>query len=164
MLAVTDRALTLDDAHLTAIVAHEIGHLAEGHTLFGVLRMLALTPLRAYSEIGVLLSLASPVTALIGLPIVIVTSILSLPIYAANLLYRPVARWKERNADLYASRCGYGIELAGILDDGAPTALSDRLLSMFSQHPAGRTRAERLLEVEILIAEGSDELRAWKRP
>lgn len=146
-IALTDTAISLPDEHLKAIIAHEIGHLEEGHTTFGTLRMLAHAPLRAYNEIGVFLAFTSPITALIGVPLILASYALSLPIKAADLLYLPIARWEERSADLYASRAGYGMPLADILD-AAPPGRIQKVKNLLSSHPDGALRAVRLKEAE----------------
>lgn len=147
-VAVTDTALQLDDRHLAAILAHEIGHLDEKHTTFGVLRLLLHAPLRLYNEIGGFLAFSSPVTAVIGIPLVLGSFILSLPIRAADLLYRPVARWEERSADLYASRAGHGIALAEVLHAPRPGRMA-RARNLLSTHPHGHARSRTLIEAEM---------------
>ncbi len=144
-LAVTDVALALDDRHLRAVLAHELGHLEQGHTMFGTLRMLSLAPLRLYREVGGFLLFSSPFTAVLGLPLVLLAAALALPIWAADVLYRPVARWEERSADLYAADVGYGEALAEVLYRERPGRL-ERFRNLLGTHPDGHLRAMRLME------------------
>jgi Zn-dependent protease with chaperone function len=150
VLAVTPSALTLPDAILAAVIAHELGHQVGGDTAVKGLRWWSLMPVRVLARITRLAAYAALALAVVGTAVLavgmVLTGVLYLLLLPLSALY-PLHAWVERRnelaADAFAARAGYGPALAALLTSLAEQPRSRGLRRVLDTHPhpADRLRA-----------------------
>lgn len=131
MLAVTERALALDDEHLEAILAHEVGHLAHRHPIALALAAWYSLPLDAFERLMTALTAGSGPIHRTGRAFVdLFRSILGLPAFVGLNTMMFLLRRAELEADAWACELGYGGPLATVLGSaaaGEPVAAPTRV-------------------------------------
>jgi len=123
-LIITRGALSLNDDCLKGLIAHELGHFTKGDTkraLVGAVSNLPMSGLmKGLNRIDYKLEVASKKTPFIGVFKFIFSIFFALfrfVDFTSNLISMSDSRAKEYNADYFAFECGYGEEMAGVLNE-----------------------------------------------
>lgn len=166
-LCITDGILTLSDEMILGVLAHEIGHLAYGHTVIQLLigggnifisgcLLLIKSAYWTFSAIMVLFSLGSR-SSVMGIIAALFAGISTGLSWLWTKFCMLFLMWSMRQneymADEYAYKIGFGLELAQVLDQHLCDVPHDGFLkALYATHPCNDDRIAALQNLGIPYA------------